>query len=147
MRFSCPANAKARIPKAALAPPTQANQAKPYLRHITASTGIATRHRILVAFVRISLSMTDLSMRVEDDGTPKPFAGQTYVVSGSVPGYTRNSVNERIEALGGTASSSVSAKTTALVTSETSTSKAKKAASLGIPVIDPAEFAVMLSAR
>ncbi|MEU8659877.1 NAD-dependent DNA ligase LigA [Actinoplanes philippinensis] len=86
-----------------------------------------------------------LTMEVVDDGGAKPLAGQTYVVSGSVPGYTRTTVSERIEALGGSASSSVSAKTTALVTSETTTSKAKKAAQLGIPVIDPEEFARMLA--
>ncbi|MEV4276530.1 NAD-dependent DNA ligase LigA [Actinoplanes xinjiangensis] len=86
-----------------------------------------------------------LTMEVVDDGGAKPLAGQTYVVSGSVPGYTRTTVSERIEALGGSASSSVSAKTTALVTSETTTSKAKKAAQLGIPVIEPEEFARMLA--
>ncbi|MGV8909151.1 MAG: NAD-dependent DNA ligase LigA [Propionicimonas sp.] len=71
-------------------------------------------------------------------------AGKTYVVSGSVPGYTRTTIQERIEALGGKASSSVSKATTALVTSETTTSKAVKAAQLGIPVIDPTEFAALL---
>ncbi|GAA4935959.1 NAD-dependent DNA ligase LigA [Actinoplanes utahensis] len=86
-----------------------------------------------------------LTMEVVDDGGAKPLAGQTYVVSGSVPGYTRTTVSERIEALGGSASSSVSAKTTALVTAETTTAKAKKAAQLGIPVIAPEEFAHMLS--
>jgi DNA ligase (NAD+) len=74
-----------------------------------------------------------------------PLAGQTYVVSGTVPGYTRTTVQERIETLGGKASSSVSNATAALVTSETETSKAKKAAELGIPVIDPTEFAQMLA--
>lgn len=73
-----------------------------------------------------------------------PLAGKTYVVSGSVPGYTRTTIAERIELLGGKASSSVSKTTTALVTSETDTSKAKKAADLGIPVIDPDEFVKML---
>lgn len=73
-----------------------------------------------------------------------PLAGQTYVVSGSVPGYTRTTVAERIEALGGKASGSVSKTTTALVSSETGTAKAKKAAELGITVIDPAEFARLL---
>jgi DNA ligase (NAD+) len=87
-----------------------------------------------------------LTMSVPDDGGAKPLQGQAYVVSGSVPGYSRTSVNERIEALGGTAGSSVSAKTTALVTTETTTAKAKKAAQLGIPVIDPAAFAAMLRA-
>ncbi|GIE89942.1 NAD-dependent DNA ligase LigA [Actinoplanes regularis] len=91
------------------------------------------------------LAERGLTMRVEDDGGEKPLAGKTYVVSGSVPGYTRTTVSERIEALGGSASSSVSAKTTALVTAETTTSKAKKAAQLGIPVIDPEEFARLLA--
>ena len=91
------------------------------------------------------LTAHGLTMEVTDDGGVKPLAGQTYVVSGSVPGYTRTTVSERIEALGGSASSSVSAKTTALVTAETTTAKAKKAAQLGIPVIEPEEFARMLA--
>lgn len=91
------------------------------------------------------LAAHGVTMAVEETAGPKPLAGKTYVVSGSVPGYTRTTINERIEALGGTASSSVSKNTTALVTSETGTSKAKKAASLGIPVIDPDEFARMIS--
>ena len=91
------------------------------------------------------LAQYGLTMSVPDDGGAKPLQGQTFVVSGSVPGYSRTSVNERIEALGGTASSSVSAKTTALVTAETTTAKAKKAVQLGIPIIDPAEFAATLA--
>jgi DNA ligase (NAD+) len=67
------------------------------------------------------------------------------VVSGTVPGYNRTTINDRIEALGGTASSRISAKTTALVTAETTTAKAKKATQLGIPIIDPAEFARTLA--
>jgi DNA ligase (NAD+) len=92
------------------------------------------------------LAAHGLTMSVPDDGGAKPLRGQVFVVSGSVPGYSRTSVNERIEALGGMASSSVSAKTTALVTAETTTAKAKKAAQLGIPVLDPTEFAELLAA-
>ncbi|HWS38166.1 MAG TPA: NAD-dependent DNA ligase LigA, partial [Actinoplanes sp.] len=91
------------------------------------------------------LTAAGLTMEVQDDGGAKPLTGQTYVVSGSVPGYTRTTVSERIEALGGSASSSVSTKTTALVTAETTTAKAKKATQLGIPVISPEEFARMLA--
>ncbi|PRY06017.1 NAD-dependent DNA ligase LigA [Kineococcus rhizosphaerae] len=91
------------------------------------------------------LAAHGLTMTVPDDGAAKPLAGKTYVVSGAVPGYTRTTIAERIEALGGTASSSVSAKTTALVTAETDTAKARKAAQLDIPVIDPTEFAAMLA--
>lgn len=76
---------------------------------------------------------------------PQIFAGETYVVSGSVPGFTRNTLNEAIEKLGGKTSTSVTRGTTKVVTSETSTSKAKKAKQLNIPVIDPAEFAVTVT--
>lgn len=55
---------------------------------------------------------------------------------------TRTTVSERIEQLGGRTSGNVSANTTALVTSETTTAKATK---LGIPIIDPAAFAEMLA--
>jgi DNA ligase (NAD+) len=92
------------------------------------------------------LAAHGLTMAVPEAGGAKPLEGRTYVVSGTVPGYTRTTVAETIEALGGKASSSVSKTTTALVTSETATSKAVKAAQLGIPVIDPAEFAAMLAA-
>lgn len=91
------------------------------------------------------LARHGVTMAMEETAGDKPLTGKTYVVSGSVPGYTRTTISERIEALGGTASGSVSTKTTALVTSETDTSKAKKAAELGIPVIDPSVFAKLIS--
>jgi DNA ligase (NAD+) len=84
-------------------------------------------------------------MSVPETTGDQPLEGRTYVVSGSVPGYTRTTVSERIEQLGGRATGSVSASTTALVTAETATAKAKKAAQLGIPIIDPADFADMLT--
>jgi len=80
---------------------------------------------------------------VESTG-PKPLAGGTYVVSGAVPGYTRTTIDERITELGGKVSSSVSKTTTALITNETDTSKAQKAAQLGVKIIDPAEFVAQI---
>jgi DNA ligase (NAD+) len=91
------------------------------------------------------LAAAGVTMSVPETAGEKPLDGKVYVVSGSVPGYTRTTVSERIEELGGQASGSVSAKTSALVTAETTTAKAKKAAQLGIPIIDPADFAVMLA--
>jgi DNA ligase (NAD+) len=91
------------------------------------------------------LAAAGVTMGVPETAGAQPLAGQTYVVSGSVPGYTRTTVSERIEQLGGRASGSVSATTTALVTSETTTAKATKAAKLGIPILDPADFAAMLA--
>jgi DNA ligase (NAD+) len=91
------------------------------------------------------LAAAGVTMSVPETTGDKPLDGKTYVVSGSVPRYTRTTVSERIEQLGGRASGNVSATTTALVTSETTTAKAIKATKLGIPIIDPAEFAEMLA--
>jgi len=112
--------------------------------------GTIKGQRIADGLTRLSsvidrLAAHGLMMTVPDDGAAKPLAGKTYVVSGAVPGYTRTTIAERIEALGGTASSSVSAKTTALVTAETDTAKARKAAQLDVPVIDPVTFAATLA--
>ncbi len=82
-----------------------------------------------------------------DDGVVKPLTGKTVVVSGSVPGYTRTTAQEAIEAAGGKASGSVSKNTSCLVTAETTTSKAKKAADLGVPVVSPDDFDALLTGR
>jgi DNA ligase (NAD+) len=103
------------------------------------ATNIANGLRGL-ANVIARLRAAGLCMEQAEQHSDLPLAGQTFVVSGAVPGYTRTTIAERIEALGGRASSSVSKDTTALITAETGTSKAVKAAQLGVKVIDPAEF-------
>jgi len=107
------------------------------------ATNIANGLRGL-ADVIARLKVAGLSMEQEQKSSDLPLAGQTFVVSGAVPGYTRTTITERIEALGGCASSSVSKDTTALITAETGTSKAVKAAQLGVKVVDPAEFVKMI---
>ncbi|MHB1732054.1 MAG: NAD-dependent DNA ligase LigA [Ferrimicrobium acidiphilum] len=100
-----------------------------------------------LADVIARLKAAGLSMEQKQDGGALPLAGQTFVVSGAVPGYTRTTIAERIEALGGRASSSVSKDTTALITAETTTSKAVKAAQLGVRVIDPTDFVEMIDGK
>jgi DNA ligase (NAD+) len=74
------------------------------------------------------------------DTSAKPLAGMSVVVSGSIPGYNRTEANELIEKLGGKSSGSVSASTTMLVTSDTSSSKSVKALALGVEIVDPTAF-------
>lgn len=78
----------------------------------------------------------------------KPLAGMKVVISGALTGplagTSRNEANELIEQYGGTASGSVSKATSLLVTTETTTSKAVKAAELGVRVVTPEEFATMI---
>jgi DNA ligase (NAD+) len=67
------------------------------------------------------------------------------VVTGAVPGYTREEAEEAIMARGGTSPGSVSKKTFALVVGESpGASKTKKADELGIPTIDASGFDALL---
>jgi len=69
-----------------------------------------------------------------------PLAGQTYVVTGTLPSLSRTKAAELIEAAGGHVADSVSKKTTALVVGADAGSKFEKAKALGIPIIDEAEL-------
>lgn len=73
--------------------------------------------------------------------------GKTFVVTGSLFSFTnRDEAKERIEALGGKVSGSVSAKTTYLVNNDlnSASSKNQKAKSLGIPIINEEELLKIL---
>lgn len=72
------------------------------------------------------------------------FANKTFVLTGALTRFTRSEAEERIENLGGRASSSVSKKTSFVVAGENAGSKLTKANSLGIPVLTEDEFLKML---
>lgn len=77
----------------------------------------------------------------------RPLAGLAVCVTGAMTGplasLSRDEVNELIERLGGRASSSVSTKTSFLLTADgdSGTGKAKKAAELGVEIVSPETFA------
>ena len=75
------------------------------------------------------------------------FSGQTIVITGSIPGMTRQEAEEAVRNLGGTVSSSVSKKTSAVVVGESPGSKFEKARELGIRVIPAHEFVSMVQGR
>jgi DNA ligase (NAD+) len=64
--------------------------------------------------------------------------GQTFVLTGTLPNLTRDEAAERIEALGGKVSGSVSKKTNYVVAGEKAGSKLDKAIELGVPIVDEA---------
>jgi DNA ligase (NAD+) len=67
------------------------------------------------------------------------------VVTGAVPGYTREGAEEAIAARGGTSPGSVSKKTYLLVVGDApGASKLKKAEQLGIPILDASGFDALL---
>ncbi len=72
-------------------------------------------------------------------------AGKAVVVTGAVPGYTREGAEEAIMARGGTSPGSVSKKTFVLVVGEApGASKLKKAEELGVPMLDAVSFESLL---
>ena len=73
-------------------------------------------------------------------------AGQTIVVTGTLPTLGREEAEALIAAHGGRAASSVSKKTSFVLAGEKAGSKLAKAESLGIPVLDEASFLKLLQA-
>ena len=74
-----------------------------------------------------------------------PLAGKTLVVTGTLPGFDRQSAEEAIRAAGGKASGSISRKTSYLVAGENAGSKLTKAAELGVQVVDEDGFRRLLA--
>ena len=73
-----------------------------------------------------------------------PFAGKTFVLTGTLLSMTREEASGKIEAQGGHVSSSVSKKTDFVLAGESAGSKLEKAKELGVKVIDEAQFRKML---
>ena len=65
-----------------------------------------------------------------------PLAGQTFVVTGTLAGFSREEIKDFIESRGGKVIGSVSKKTGYLVLGENPGSKLDKARELGVPVLD-----------
>jgi len=72
-----------------------------------------------------------------------PLEGKTFVITGTLPGFTREEASEIIEGLGGRVSSSVSRKTDYVLAGEDPGSKYDRATSLGVPIMDEEEFRKM----
>ena len=82
-------------------------------------------------------------VRMEDEvreDIEQTLEGLTVVVSGAMPGYTREGAKEAIVARGGKASGSVSKKTSLVIAGPGAGSKAAKAEALGVPVVDESYF-------
>ena len=73
-----------------------------------------------------------------------PLAGKTFVLTGTLPTLARSDAEARIRAAGGSTTSAVSKKTSYVVAGDAAGSKLRKAAELGVAVIDEAQLLALL---
>ncbi len=81
----------------------------------------------------------------EAPSLPQTLAGLTVVVTGSMPGYTRDGATAAVEARGAKAAGSVSSRTDYVVAGDGAGSKYDKAVALGVPIIEATRFDDFLS--
>ncbi|HPR39450.1 MAG TPA: NAD-dependent DNA ligase LigA [Oscillospiraceae bacterium] len=84
-----------------------------------------------------------VSIVAEKKATGDKFLGLTFVLTGTLPTMTREEATEKIVALGGKTSSSVSKKTSYVLAGEDPGSKYTKAEALSVPIIGEDEFLKM----
>jgi DNA ligase (NAD+) len=101
------------------------------------------RHRDVVARLRAGgVSMADEG--VADQG-PKPLAGVTVVITGTLAEYSREGAAQAVTSRGGKATGSVSKNTTFVVVGDApGAAKYDKAVKLGVPILDDDGFAALL---
>lgn len=80
----------------------------------------------------------------EISASEKPLKGETWVLTGSLSGMTRDDAKAKLESLGAKVAGSVSGKTSCVVAGEAAGSKLTKAENLGVPVMDESAFAEFL---
>jgi DNA ligase (NAD+) len=97
------------------------------------------RNRDLVARLR-NAEVNFSSSLFQAGAAVGPFAGRTFVLTGTLPTLTREQATAKIEALGGKTSGSVSKKTAYVLAGDEAGSKLEKAQKLGVKIIDEAEF-------
>lgn len=71
---------------------------------------------------------------------PRPLAGQIFVITGTLPGMSRDEARDLLEARGAKVGSSVTRKTTGLIVGDSPGSKLDRAKELGVRVIGAKEF-------
>ncbi|MCK6583120.1 MAG: NAD-dependent DNA ligase LigA [Anaerolineales bacterium] len=89
---------------------------------------------------KLKAAGVDPQMKKDERKKEGAFTGLTFVVTGTLPNFSRDDAKELIENNGGKVTDSVSKKTSYLVLGENPGSKFEKAKSLGVKVIDEAEL-------
>ena len=102
------------------------------------------RHRDILERLRAGGARFADETAAAGSDTPRPLAGLTFVITGTLAGFSREQATQAVQARGGKVSGSVSKKTSYVVAGDNPGSKYDKAVQLGVPVLDEAAFAQLL---
>ncbi|MYH62963.1 MAG: NAD-dependent DNA ligase LigA [Caldilineaceae bacterium SB0675_bin_29] len=98
-------------------------------------------NRVLVhSLAGLGVSLAESTSEQEGVEQSQPFAGKTFVITGTLPTLSRAEAKARIEAWGGKVTGSVSAKTDFLLAGEKAGSKLNKAKQLGVHILAEPEL-------
>ncbi|MEU4210748.1 NAD-dependent DNA ligase LigA [Streptomyces sp. NPDC026206] len=100
------------------------------------------RREILAKWKAAGVRMEE---EVADDEGPRPLAGLTVVVTGTLSGYTRDGAKDVLQRQGAKVTGSVSKKTDFVVVGDNPGSKFDKAMQLKVPVLEEPGFVVLLN--
>ncbi|MDQ6906437.1 MAG: NAD-dependent DNA ligase LigA [Chloroflexota bacterium] len=104
------------------------------------------RNRDLIAKLAASgVRMAD-APRAAPTG-PQPLAGHTYVLTGRLESMSRPQAEEQLKALGAQTTSTVTKKTTGVIVGAEPGSKAERAATLKVPILDEAGLLALLASN
>lgn len=93
---------------------------------------------------RLKNAGVNMISNTEENASDSRFEGMTFVLTGTLPGYSRKEASDIIESFGGKTSSSVSKKTTYVLAGEEAGSKLTKAENIGVKIINEEEFKQMI---
>jgi DNA ligase (NAD+) len=98
--------------------------------------------------LRLVGELRDVGLRLEAGPEERPvegpLTGSTYVITGTLEGFSRDEARKALEARGAKVADSVSKKTTGVIAGESPGSKLAKAQKAGVPILDEAALRKLL---
>jgi DNA ligase (NAD+) len=113
-------------------------------RSLTTFFADETNRAVIERLARAGVVMRETG---HQDDRPRPLAGKTFVLTGTLPTLTREAARELVERLGGRVTGSVSRKTDYVVVGEAAGSKADDARRLRVTILDEAGLLALAEAR
>jgi DNA ligase (NAD+) len=99
---------------------------------------------VIERLAQAGVAMTEAG---HDAELPRPLAGKTFVLTGTLPTLSRDAARDLIQRLGGRVTGSVSRKTDYVVVGEAPGSKADDARRLGVTILDEAGLLALAEPR